>query len=273
MKKLIFPLLVVVLLLLACNDGGEKAAQERLRLAQRALSLDKFNEAKLQIDSIKVLYPKAFKARKEGIKLMQQVELKEQQQSLHFLDSVLHQKQLQLDSIRKNYILEKDEEYQQIGNYFAPSQIVEKNINRTYLRAQADERGMMILTSIYCRSSNIHHHAVRVTAPDGSFAQTPSSKDSYESTDLGMKIEKADFKLGEDGDVIPFIAMNAGKKMKVEYLGDKSYSFILSPADSKAIASVYELATLLSSMEQIRKEIKEANLKIDFITRKMQESK
>ena len=93
MKKI--GLLVFSLLLLtACDDGGEKKAQLRLQNAQEALAGGDFNEAKLQIDSIKLLYPKAFEARKQGIALMQQVELKEQQQTLTYLDSMLQQRKL-----------------------------------------------------------------------------------------------------------------------------------------------------------------------------------
>ena len=50
--------------------------------AETALEKENFNEAKLQIDSIRILYPKAFEARKQGVKLMQQVDLKEQQKAL-----------------------------------------------------------------------------------------------------------------------------------------------------------------------------------------------
>ena len=60
------------LLLAACDDGGEKKAQLHLQKAETALKQENFNEAKLQIDSIRILYPKAFEARKQGIKLMQQ---------------------------------------------------------------------------------------------------------------------------------------------------------------------------------------------------------
>ena len=41
-------------------------------------------EAKTQIDSIKILYPKAFEARKAGQELMLDVELKAQQEILPF---------------------------------------------------------------------------------------------------------------------------------------------------------------------------------------------
>ena len=97
MKKI--GLLVFSLLLLtACDDGGEKKAQLRLQNAQEALAGGDFNEAKLQIDSIKLLYPKAFEARKQGIALMQQVELKEQQQTLTYLDSMLQQKEKEFEA-------------------------------------------------------------------------------------------------------------------------------------------------------------------------------
>ena len=45
----------------------------------------------------------------------------------------------------------------------------------------------------------------------------------------------------------------------------------MQPNDRKAIAELTELARILSGMEQIRKDKKEANLKIEFVTRKMQE--
>ena len=54
------------LLLAACDDGGEKKAQVHLQNAETALKQENFNEAKLQIDSIRILYPKAFEARKQG---------------------------------------------------------------------------------------------------------------------------------------------------------------------------------------------------------------
>ena len=73
----------------ACNDNGEAQAQQHIEKAQAALKSGNFNEAKLQIDSIRSQYPKAFEARKQGIGLMQQVDLAEQQHSLAYLDSML----------------------------------------------------------------------------------------------------------------------------------------------------------------------------------------
>lgn len=270
MKKLIVGL-CATLVLASCGNDAEKKANERLTTARTAFEQGDYNEAKLQIDSIKILYPKAFDARREGISLMQQIELKEQQQSLVYLDSILQTKQKEFESIKNKYVLEKDAEYQQTGNYFWPTQTVEKNLHRSFLRFQVNEQGVMSMTSIYCGGSNLHHFAVKVIAPDGSFAETPASKDSYETTDLGEKIEKADYKMGADGNVMGFLYLNRDKNIKVENIGDRKYTTTMTSADRQALAGIYELSQLLSSIEQIKKEQEEANLKIQFVTKKIEQ--
>ena len=269
MKKAAF-LACLCCTLFSCSNV-EKKAGEKLQAAREAFERGDYSEAKIQIDSIKILYPKAFETRREGIGLMQQVELKEQEKTLVYLDSMLQDKQKEVDALKKNYTFEKDAEYQKIGNYLHPSQVIEKNLHRSYLRFQVDETGVMSMTSIYCGPHNIHHLAVKVTAPDGSFAETPASKDSYETTDLDEKIEKADYKLGEDGNVIAFLNLNKDKNIRVHYLGERSYATVMTPNDRKAVAAVYELAQLLSSITEIKKNMEEANLKIEFEKRKMQE--
>ena len=272
MKKIGFSALLALATLAGCGDGGEKEAQIRLQKAEAALQQENFSEAKLQIDSIKVLYPKAFEARKQGIKLMQQVDLKEQGKTLVYLDSMMQVKQAQLDSIKANFVLEKDTAYQEIGNWFYPTQVVEKNVGRSFLRAQVNELGEMSLTSIYCAGGQLNHTSVKVSVGD-TFAETPMTNDSYATTDLGRTIEKADYKVGEDGGVVGFIVANQDKNIQLTFIGDKTYRTAMQKTDRKAIVELVELARILSGMEEIRKQQKEANLKIQFVTRKIEEGK
>ena len=272
MKKIGLSAILALSLLAGCGDGGEKEAQVRLQKAEAALQQDNFSEAKLQIDSIKMLHPKAFEARKQGIKLMQQVDLKEQQKTLVYLDSMMQVKQLQLDSIKGRFVFEKDTAYQDIGNWFYPTQVVEKNVGRSFLRAHVNELGEMSLTSIYCAGGTLNHTSVKVSVGD-TFAETPMAKDSYTTTDLGRTIEKADYKLGEDGGVAGFIVANADKNIQLTFIGDKNYRTAMQKTDRQAFVELAELARILSGMEEIRKQQKEANLKIQFVTRKVEEAK
>lgn len=257
--------------LFSCNSD-EKKAEELFQRAESSFATGDYSLTKLQIDSIRTLYPKAFEVRKAGIKLMQQVDLQEQQKTLVYLDSVMAVKQASLDSIRGNFVLEKDTAYQEVGNYFYPTQTVEKNIGRSFLRGQVNERGEMSITSIYCAGGKLHHRAVKVSVDD-LFAETPISPDCYETTDLGKAIEKADYKLGADGGVIAFIIANQDKKrIRLEFIGDRNYKTTMQPNDIKAIAELSRLAQILSSIEAIKKEQNEANLKIRFVNRKIEEA-
>lgn len=271
MKKIGLSALLGLALLASCGDGGEKEAQIRLRKAEAALQQENFSEAKLQIDSIKVLYPKAFEARKQGIKLMQQVDLKEQGKTLVYLDSMMQIKQSQLDSIKGRFVFEKDTAYQDIGNWFYPTQVVEKSLGRTYLRGQVNELGEMSLTSIYCAGGNLNHTSVKVSVGD-TFAETPMASDSYTTTDLGRTIEKSDYKVGNDGGVVGFIVAHQDKNIQLQFIGDKTYRTAMEKNDRKAIVELTGLARILSGMEEIRKQQKEANLKIQFVTRKIEEA-
>lgn len=267
-QRFIVPLIMV---LLASCSQEEKKASDLLMRAEQSYSSANYNEAKMQIDSIRNLYPKVFDVRKKAIRLKQQVELKEQQLSLEYLDSMMTIKKILLDSMKVAFVLEKDTAYQEIGNYFYPTQIVEKNIGRTFLRACISERGEMSITSIYCAGGSLNHTSVKVSSKDA-FAQTPASPDVYVTTDLGKKIEKADYKLGADGGVIGFIIANKdAKSLKLEFIGDRTYKTVMYSQDIKAIVELSKLAQVLLSIEEIKKEQKEANLKIQFLNKKIAE--
>lgn len=257
----------------SCGDDGKNAGL-LLQRAEASFSAGDFNTAKLQVDSIRTLYPKAIEARRAAIGLMQQVELQEQEKTLVYLDSMLAVKRAEFDSMRGKFVFEKDTAYQEVGNYFHPSQVVERNIGRSFLRAQVNEMGEMSLTSIYCAGGNIHHTAVRVGIPGDTYAETPVSSDVYETTDLGRPIEKADYRLPADGGVAAFIVANKDRKsLALEFKGDRSYKTQMTAEDIKAVAAVGDLARVLAGMEEIRKEQKEANLKKRFILKKMEEKK
>ena len=271
MRRLILPFLagmITLFSLIGCEDI-EKKADVKLQEARAAFEQGNFEVAKQLIDSIKVLYPKAFDTRKASLALQREVELAEQRQLVDSIDSELAEMQQAIEGIKDRFVLEKDEQYQRIGNYFDKSQTVEKNIHRSFLRFQVSEEGKLSMTSIYCGASNIHHTAVKVTAPDGSSAETPNSKDSYETSDLGEQIEKADYKYGEDGGVIDFITAHQTDNLKVQFMGDRNYNTSMTAADRKAAANVSELATLLNNIAELNRAKEDAQLKIRYIEKRI----
>ncbi|KAA6308596.1 hypothetical protein EZS27_039770 [termite gut metagenome] len=60
--------------------------------------------------------------------------------------------------------------------------------------------------------------------------------------------------------------------MRLEYQGGRKYVTTMNASDRQAAAELYELSQLLSSMEQIKKKIKETNIHIEFIKRNRKQS-
>ena len=263
---------LLLLLALASCSNVEKQASVYLDAASSAFALGQYDEAKALIDSIKVLFPKAFDARRAGISLMREVELAETRRTLAYLDSLQTATQAKVNAIRGRYAFEKDEEYEAVGHYLHPQHVVEQALHRSFLRFQTDENGRLSMTSIYCGAANIHHTAVRVTAPDGTFAQTPPAPESYETTVLDEKIERADFPQGQDGDVMGFIYLNHDKNLSLRFIGDRNYNTSLTQTDREALVAVRDLSCLLTTLAQVRSQIEEANQKVAFLQRKMKEA-
>ena len=57
--------------------------------------------------------------------------------------------------------------------------------------------------------------------------------------------------------------------MKAEYTGGKSFSFMLSNDDKKAIRVTFELAVILNDLKKMRRKKKKSMKKITYINQKL----
>ena len=260
----------------ACGENIEQKAGHHLDNAKEAFSIGNYNVAKQEIDSIKILYPKAFEARKQGIKLMQQIEEAEQMRIIEYEDSMIAVAQAAFEKIKGNYAFEKDERYQDIGLYTIKSQAPQRNTDRTYIRAQVDELGRMTLISSYRGSSYIHHDWLKLNVGEV-YVDTPESNDRHEFEDLGVYYEWLSFINGKDGGAAAFI--NANKDENITYTlyrktGPDSSRPVyrnlkLNKDDRYAIAKLYNLSQVLLSLNEHKNLRDEAERHLLFIRSKM----
>ena len=271
-------LLAIMTLAISCGENIEKLAGHHLDNAKEAFSIGNYNVAKQEIDSIKILYPKAFEARRQGIKLMQQIEEAEQMRIIEYEDSMIAVSQAAFEKIKANYAFEKDERYQDIGLYTIKSQAPQRNTDRTYIRAQVDELGRMTLISCYRGSSYIHHDWLKLSVGEV-YVDTPESNDRHEFEDLGVYYEWLSFINGNDGGAAAFI--NANKDADIRFTlyrktGPDSSRPVyrnlkLNKDDRYAIACLYDLSQVLLSLNEHKNLRDEANRHLIFIRSKMKD--
>lgn len=258
-----------VVLFCSCNskEKQEQEADQRLKRIEQLINENALNAAKIEIDSIHLLFPRLVDKRRLAAALEDTIVRRESARSLLYCDSILPIKQHEADSILKNFRLEKNEKYQDVGNYIYKTQAVESNSNRNFLRAYIDENANLFLESNYT-GSKIEHYAVQVSVDD-LFAKTDSiptsSGSNHTFTDGGIRWEAVTFKNNAEKGLTAFIAQNTMAPIKVTLLGVKSVSYMLTTADKKAIAETYHLWIVSSDVAKLRKEITKASIKIERI--------
>ena len=278
MTKNIIAIICTSLFLCGCGENIEKLAGKHLDNAKEAFSMGKFNIAKQEIDSIRILYPKAFETRRQGIRLMQQVEEAEQMRTIEYEDSIIALITEAFEKIKGDYVFEKDEQYQDLGLYTIKSQAVTRNIDRTYIRASVDELGRMTLVSSYRGSSYIHHDWLKLSVGD-KYVDTPESRDRHEFTDLGVCYERLSFINGNDGGAAAFISAN--KDADITYTlyrktGPDSSRPVyrnlkMTKDDRYAIAQLYDLSQILLSLTEHKNLRDEAERHLMFIRSKIKD--
>ncbi len=271
MRKLFYAVAAMSLLVLsaACKNDAKLAAR-CYETAVQAYMERNYVLARQQIDSIRTLYPSVIDVRRNALILEQQMDVEESTRTIAFEDSILKESHKALESVLPEYRLEKDERFQDMGNYVVPSQNPENNLSRSYLRAQVDEKGRLMLISTYRGSQYIHHRAIRVS--DGNvFQESQISDDCYEYKDLGVCYEKCNIHMENDPGVVSFIALNRDNdKLSLTLTGGTTDVKVkLTATDRKAIASLYDLSQLLLFIDEHQKMLDEATRRLQFVSSKM----
>lgn len=265
-------LMTLVLLLASCDQRKalEKEADERLGRILQLIESNALNAAKMQIDSVHLLYPRLVEKRKIAEAFKDTVTRRESARTLAYCDSILPLKQREADSLRRNFRFEKDAVYQKVGNFIYKTQITEQNVTRTYLKSYVDENADFYLVSHYS-GPRIGHTSVQVSVGDV-FAQTDtiplSNAFNHSFSEEGTHWEAVTFKNEADRGVAAFIAQYSASPVKITLRGNKQHAYQLGDADKKAIRETYHLWVVMKDVLQLQKEIKKASGRIERINQR-----
>lgn len=252
--------LASILTFASCAEDVEKLAAPYLHRAHQAFEQKQYALAKLQIDSIKQLYPKAFETRAQAQKLLIEVELDEARTGKAYTDSLLAEAQAKAEPLAAALYFDKDARYQDIGTYYASRHRTEKNVGKSYLRPQTDERGVFTITTFY-RGRAIGSQALRLTAPDDSFIEFQPTAEPYIMSDATGRTERTDF--AATPDLAHFVSMHPS--LKVTLIGaERKAQIPINKNDIQALIQVADLAATLQARTNLQTEQQELIRRITF---------
>lgn len=258
-------------LLIASCSSNKATPDDYLNRAKEMIQTNQYQMAKLYIDSVGILFPKEYSKIMEGRIIMREVNSAEQKRTLEYCDSMLKVRQDELPTVSRDFIFQKDPEYESIGHYVYKTQLSENNSNRTYLQTKVDEKGRLILTSYYCGPS-IGHSKIRVSDGNGIYAETmdvpPDGALNFTFSDGGSHYEIVRFNKKSENGVLNFVLMHLNKPVKVELIGHKNKTYKLSAKDKEAFKAASDLSVVLTDINRLINELHLAQAKLEYLYEK-----
>lgn len=256
---------VVAFSLFSCVSNVEEPAEDLLSRARVEYEKGKYNNARILLDSIKIVSPKAYKTLREAEKLRRDAMIKENERNVIFFEQELQSLVAVRDSMAAGFDFNKDKRYQDRGYYTVPSQSIAQNVYNNFLRACVFEDGTMYLTSFY-RGKSIRHKTLKLSSGDMYVAcENPFLERNYK--DLGVNNERRDYRYGEDSGLVDFILVTQGE-IAVELSGAKGKAnYTLRESDAVAIRRVVELSRVINSVKKVQEMLDEARYMLEFLKR------
>jgi hypothetical protein len=253
--------------LLACtseNDG----AQQQLEAARQFYTQREYTQAKQQLDSLKIKYPKAFPQLQAGLALLDSVRRGENELTISSCDSLIRSFVPRVEQEKKQFGFQKDKQYQETGNYI-PKESLTAYITGTTLRSGVRETGQVYIESVFTGGQK--HNKVRISARDGSFAESLAVNDdglNYRFANGGKTYEVLHFTGANENGIAEFIFVNIDKPLTVTIEGQGKYTYTLSQPVKSAIAKSYQLSVMMLQLDSLKTEKEKAEYRIYYLDNK-----
>jgi len=269
LKKIALLIFTSTLILAACNsrEQDERQADLRLQKVQALIAENKLNEAKSEIDSIHFLFQRLVSKRKMAVALQDTIILRESYRTESYCNKLLPELESAYNKLSKNFVLQKNEKYEEIGKYVYKSQLGEQNTGRNYLKYEVDENGDLFLTSMYC-GSKINHFAVTVETAVMRATTDTSNKNNgvFHAFNVGDNyFEQLTFKNEADNGIGNFIKANKNLTLKVTLTGSRKISYVLNATDKEAISETIVFAQAQKLLKKTANDLRIAQQRIGKI--------
>lgn len=270
-QKIVF-FAAIVLLVSACSPD-KKAAQEMLTQARELYKNGEYTKSKQTIDSMKVLYPKAFDQINAGFALTDSIRKGENTLIIAQCDSLITTYTPIIDSMKQYFIYQRNKEYQETGFFIPKEGYTGEKLTNTTLRSGVDEKnGQIYLESVYIGGQI--HNQIKVSTKDEAFAESlPVTSEglNFRFSNLGKQFEVIKFAGKDDNGVSKFIVTHIDKPVTVTISGQGNITYTLSANAKSAINKAYDLSVMMTQLDSLKTEKEKAQYKLHYLDNKGKE--
>lgn len=265
-----------VLLLGSCK-GNKAEEQARARVEQARVCIEQGNleAAKLQLDSVHMLYRQEVAVRREAKVLQDSISLLEAERTAAYADSMLQVLLPQVDPLMKKFRYDKDAKYEDNGQYVSRLLQTTSNTERCFLQAYVGDNRLTRVKSYYFGQGELCQQKVELcampaedcyswTGSEHHFTASSSDQDGFHSI---LTIE------GDEAiAILTFINTHANERIRVRLNGitakgksisPYTYTYYLGQNEKNALVETLQLAILFHDIRQLEEMMDKSRKEID----------
>ena len=252
MKKSIV-LLICIAFLCGCNGKKKEhqAAMQRYEQASQLAQAGQLNAAKIELDSVHILYPKQVEIRRLAKHLEDSIGLVEAERNLQYADSLLAIVLPEVDKQVKSFKYEKKDLYEDHGRYVHRLLTTGRNDSRCFLQCYVTDDFHTILKSYYFGSSSLEQTGIELSANDNTIG-VDGENHSFQAEGWHEILTVSE----EDAmRLLEFVDMNRSERVKVTLHGKRNYAYYLQDVEKTALVETRQLAISMQDahcLEQMR---------------------
>ena len=250
----------------ACSNQ-DRGARRILAEAEAAYEMGNLQLAMLKVDSIRILFPRAFPEINAGIALRQRVRMAENVRNLAFADSMLYVKNAVFAEQRRLFDFIHDPELHAIGEYYPRVYPHHASLNRSGIRAGVTERGHFFIESILI-GNPVRHNTIRLSTREGSFVETlPVTAEGFNhrfTTNEGS-FEIVRFRGDDENGVATFVETFQNEPITVHFIGSRTVTQSLSNAERQGIIQALDFSILMSDIHRLEFERDRSEVLIRYL--------
>ena len=251
----------------ACTGlSPERAAQAYVDRAAELVEQHRYEAALQQIDSVHTLYPKQVAQRRQAKALKDSIVYLQAQQTLYYSDSILKPLLPEADKLLKEFRFEKNDNYEDHGNYVYRTLQTGWNTNRCFLQAYVSDDRKTLLKSYYYGTKPLHQTAVALQAGEQEI-ELQGRNHAFEVEGWHEILTLEDEQALE---VLNFISSHMGERIRVAAKGQSKAGavYYLSDNEKQALDQTYRLGLLMRDINQLEQQIALASQRIEHFETK-----
>lgn len=260
------------LLCVACKgENPEQQAQQRVSQARTLIEEGNLEAAKLQLDSVHILFRQQVNLRREAKNLQDTITLLEAERTAAYADSMLQTLLPQVDPLMKKFRYEKDERYEDHGQYVSRLLQTVPNSERCFIQAYVGDNRLTRVKSYYYGSAALVQTGVELCLNGNDDCNT------WQGSEHQFDVDGFHSILTVEGDpaieMLAFIAGNPEGTVRVRLHGNNTngkertpYTYALSKNDKAALIETLQLATLFHDINRLEEMLNTSKRQIEKLS-------